>query len=1182
MPPIDVWPNPLSAERRYAVLAKPGDTLADAVDDSRLVDAVAVVDGELVPMAEWGRVVLRDGQAVQVRAVVHGDDSNPLQAVALIAVLVAAAYAGPAVAGFLGFAKGTTAFNLAASIATASIATVGSLAVNAIFPPRLPDEPGTSQPPDQFSLTGGRNRPRPHEPLMLVLGTHRVYPDLAALEFTEFGTSGAQQQIEPTTAPDLTEFYGPGGAYSGQYAGTVPVVPQTDRQYLNQIFDFGIGDLDVSALKIGDAAVSTFQGVSLQSDLAGLGASPLADDKVTLFAGNVDSVGGADLEHDAWQEFASPAKTTSFAVDVACQHFHVDEDSGDVVGLLTDFEFQWRYAGGSWPEAGSAANRHTFTVRSRSGRAGRNPRRISVYIGKVAGAAHSATFDGRALEIRVRRTTPDPDENSRFAMHAGVVAVRYMQDAEADFAGRNALAMRVEATGQLYGQLDQINAIASQKVQTLDADDNWTSEKTASSNPAAVFRALLSGIRHGTVLQAGLGLAASRIDETGLAAWYRFCERHSLECNLVLTRRMDDAALLTLVAQCGWASISQATGKWGVVYEDEAKAVSAVYTPANIVAGSMQVSYDNEGLADEISGVFADRDSEYEENELKRIVPNAGTPDNPVTVPLRGITDGEQAAKELNRMAAAQFYHQRVLRWRVPPEGLVTVRGDKVVLAHGLVGGAVGGRMLRKAAVAGRAWWVFLSPVALPYDDTNRPDNRIWLWDANGNVESGTYRTRSSVNASGRRAIDAALGITTDAERARAYRVDGIADLPPGDAMALKFMSYHGGAGEHEAIVTGVVPTPDGGFDLFARDEVAAYYAARTSDLTHPLIAAKQRIPVIRDVHVSDYLRTAVGDVAQEVVIDVILEVNGAFTRGFIQVATVEDGEAGELETVATIERDLRSAFVSPVSTGTLRIVAVPGTESFAAGRAVAVDYEIGSRRFDPGDLQTAGVGEGLPGLPGMTAIRRFDDIHPSNDDGNGIYGFFAGAPADSNYQTHLGGAWSAIKTMTRYIVWSSNDSDGISMRQVAEGAPRNSVVVFFVGEHQWIAWYVDSVDRDDATGLIVGTLRTDRDPVVDESGIAGSGDIDTAADVSVLFGFGAAPPAPHFLNPVVEVGVRAVGQTIAGASQYIPPTPEAEFELIDGLVSKTVTVTGTVVAGVVTPRLSGSDADEFEIVPDA
>ena len=110
----------------------------------------------------------------------------------------------------------------------------------------------------------------------------------------------------------------------------------------------------------------------------------------------------------------------------------------------------------------------------------------------------------------------------------------------------------------------------------------------------------------------------------------------------------------------------------------------------------MSVHYENEGLSDEITGTFLDASGDYKENTVRRCVEGVTVPERPVTVPLRGITSGMQAAKEINRMAAAQFYHTRTITWEVGPEGgpLFVTRGDVVALAHDLVGGTVGGRML--------------------------------------------------------------------------------------------------------------------------------------------------------------------------------------------------------------------------------------------------------------------------------------------------------------------------------------------------------------------------------------------------------------------------------------------------------------------------------------------------------
>lgn len=133
----------------------------------------ATVDSRPVTRADWGATVLRGGEIVTLRTVLaDGGDGgrNPLATVFQVALLIAAIYVPPLL--------GLNTFWTAAAIGGG-----GTLVINALFPPRAPDQPRPLEGPSVrpvYSLVGGANRARPYEPLLLVLGTHRLFPDLAA------------------------------------------------------------------------------------------------------------------------------------------------------------------------------------------------------------------------------------------------------------------------------------------------------------------------------------------------------------------------------------------------------------------------------------------------------------------------------------------------------------------------------------------------------------------------------------------------------------------------------------------------------------------------------------------------------------------------------------------------------------------------------------------------------------------------------------------------------------------------------------------------------------------------------------------------------------------------------------------------------------------------------------------
>ena len=599
-----------------------------------------------------------------------------------------------------------------------------------------------------FSITGGSNSARPNEPLTLVLGQHRVFPDLVAREYTDFDTDG--------------------------------------NSYLNQVFDFGLGDLQVRNERIGDTPLTSFQSVESQSNV----------DAVTLVAGNVDTLAGAELEYNVGFERTTAVDTVKLAFDVGVTNF-VRDDKGELDGKITTIQFAWKKAGSS-----DAFTTRTVLIETPDGPEARNATRRS-FVYPVAAAAY---------DVRATLLTEDDGTNDRLTLVAAVAAVRAFQGDTADFAGRHAYALRILADGQLYGRIDSFNADVAQLIPV------WTGiawvPKQATSNPAWIYRQFLLGWREGSKLQAGLGLTEAEIDDDSIKAWGAFCDAQGLGCDLVLQDSRDADQIMTLIARCGWGSRDQGTGKEGVLWEDAGRPVSALITPANIVADTFGSSWENEGLADEVVGTYVDRDSGYEENSLRRSVPGIGVPERPATVRLEGVTRGAQAAKEINRMSAGQFYHQRVLFWEMPQdEAFAVQRGDVVGLSHDLVdSGTVGGRLLKiDAAHTGVTLSAPIDAAAL-----------MWVWALDGEVHPYDVTARAYP----------ATEVTLSAE---------LPEPPVGvqdDPLSYRFMAFDSTATVAKVRITGMSPAGDR-MRLSARDEIPEYYSARVRDLTHTFLPAR-------------------------------------------------------------------------------------------------------------------------------------------------------------------------------------------------------------------------------------------------------------------------------------------------------------------------------------------------------
>ena len=847
---IDIWPHPITTEGRKNYELKSKCVIEELVAENfDPVDIVTVwFDHEVIPRRDWVKRDVCPGdespKVVTVRKQPAGgtEGSNPTAVVLSLAIVAAAAATGGYLAPILGPA--------AAQSITAVIATGGIIAVNAIFPPHIRDDDQARA--EQFGFSQGANALRQYDPLILTLGKHRVFPDYASAEYLEYDHEG--------------------------------------NQYINRIYDFGLGDLRIRNIRIGETLLSDYKGVEQE----------LQVNPITIVSGNVDTIAGGELEYQQAVVRVTAPDTTRLAFDFISTNYQ-REDNGNIRGGVNDVRITWARKVG---DATTGRIETAFGIPSPSDEDAYNPVRFTF--------TPTLPLTPGSYEVQITLLTDlegKEEDNDKFVGKCILASVKASQDETADFADRNPLAIRVQASGQIHGGIDRMNADAESLIPAWNGA-LWVSGQ-ATSNPAWIYRKYLQGWRgaDGNLL-AGVGLPDSRINDTEIQAWGAFCDDQGLECNMVIAEQRDHFTNLKNITRCGWASPSRDSGMWGVVYEIERVLPTAIFTPANIIAGSISVVYENEGLADEIVGTFFDRDSSYEQNTLRRTIPGTTNPERPAYLRLEGITDGEQAAKEINRTAAAQFHHNRVISFETSLEGKSVARGDAVALTSDLVGGGEGGRLLQ----------VGNDKRTLTLSGQVSANGTMWIWMPSGVVHSSTFVRQDSSQVL---LDDSIPGQGT-----------GVSDSPE----AYRYMIYSSTLTTLFR-VTSKSPAAGGRFKFTLRDDPEEYYAARTSDLSHQLIR-RTFLPAVTGIIVNESVKDISGGFVT--VLHVFVVGNLLFRSAVLSVEGEVAGVvlSGELHTI-----------ISPVQSGPVTITATPGNEFNSSGTPLTVVYEVRGKAWRPSDV---------------------------------------------------------------------------------------------------------------------------------------------------------------------------------------------------------------------------------------
>ena len=701
------------------------ETLGDYITRTGIIvpDGPVIVwhNGHRVPDALWRRLIPKTGDQVIIRARVLGGGGGGkiLRTVAMIALVVTAAWAAGAYGAAFGAFLGASAATGSALI-SAGIMIGGSLLINALLPPPVATaaQLGTGQKYESsptYAISGGRNRPRPWEPMTLIFGRHKIVPDLGANYYAE--RVGADQ-------------------------------------YLNQVFHFGLqaGAVALSDFKIGDTPIANYQGVQLQASGA--------DGRLSMFPGNVDTLQGFALQSGVVNTRTTAADVTYIAVELAAQLFYVRDDGG-VDGRVSQLRIQYRPVGGAWTDIGLLQDAvyatHYWSLEYDDGWYGTtqytygstNPaehydgQRQLIQAGdgwytgdiygvwrwrphpyqlgrpwqgiapdpligyssmpgvRLWGASQNAVYQtvGWSVakgqyEVRIWKESGDI-KSSRESNETAVNQILAYQTDPADYTGQQRVALRIKATSQLNGAVDEFSAMAQVYCPVWNGSA-WV--WAATSNPAWSFLWFARGKKSASGARIyGACLPDSQIDIEGIKAWAAWCDQKRLTFDYVLDRKMSSAQVLQLIARAGRASPTRQTGKLGVVWDAADLPVVAMFGPFNIKAGSFKVAYINEGSVDEIVLNFANKARDYQMDEVRVRVPGATTTTNPLQLDLDGCTDASVAGREANLLAASQVWHRRRITWETDIEGWVAGRGDVVQISHDLTVWGYSGRLLERS-----------------------------------------------------------------------------------------------------------------------------------------------------------------------------------------------------------------------------------------------------------------------------------------------------------------------------------------------------------------------------------------------------------------------------------------------------------------------------------------------------
>lgn len=277
--------------------------------------------------------------------------------------------------------------------------------------------------------------------------------------------------------------------------------------------------------------------------------------------------------------------------------------------------------------------------------------------------------------IKLRRITADSSDDEVFdeVYLTAIKNVRYV--APVALEGVNGTAIRMKASDQLNGSIDQYNAIASSVVPDYDADSNtWVDRVT--SNCASLFRFVAQGLGNKNPL------ADSRVDIEALQEWHTYCVEQGYSYNRVIDYDASVEDILRDIAAAGSASLATVDGKYSIVIDRVKDEVVQVVTPRNSSGYTGHMTYPELPHAFRVQ--FRNANKGYQIDE--RIVYDDGYSSANATkfetLDYMSCTNANLAFKHGRRHIATARLRPETHIFNMDVEHIVFLRGDRIKFVH--------------------------------------------------------------------------------------------------------------------------------------------------------------------------------------------------------------------------------------------------------------------------------------------------------------------------------------------------------------------------------------------------------------------------------------------------------------------------------------------------------------------
>ena len=278
-------------------------------------------------------------------------------------------------------------------------------------------------------------------------------------------------------------------------------------------------------------------------------------------------------------------------------------------------------------------------------------------------------------DVRVKRITADSASDQIFdtAYWTALKTVSYTAPVSAD--GVNGTAIRIKASEQLNGSIDQFNVLLSTLMPDYDSGtDTWVTRKT--SNPASIYRYVLQGTPNAKPL------TDSQIDLDALEEWHTHCETQGYTYDYYIDYEASVDDILRDVAAAGAASPAIVDGKRTVVVDKVKTDIVQIVTPRNSWGYKAELTYPELPHAFHVEFRNKDKGYRVDQRTVYDDGYNSGNATKFERLEYLSTTSSDLAFKHGRRHIASVRLRPESHIFFMDVEHLVATRGDRIKLVN--------------------------------------------------------------------------------------------------------------------------------------------------------------------------------------------------------------------------------------------------------------------------------------------------------------------------------------------------------------------------------------------------------------------------------------------------------------------------------------------------------------------